>query len=486
MISSTAPRHLAVVGGLGHLAGEDLYSKLVETVTSRGAAARYRLILERHHYDRGAGTGAEPERIGNRKLYLYDITTALQQCRADGVLLPCFISHTFLDELQAEVQVPILNIMTALARHLGADSRKLGVLCTGYVRDKKLFEQYFSADRLCYPSEQTYAQCIAPAIYGSDGVLAGQAQGATLERLHLACQDLLAQGAQLIVPGSSEIAVLAQALRRRGLPVLDSHQVYVDHVLAQQDVPPTPAFKIGIIGGIGPAATVDFMQKIIKNTSAQRDQDHIRLVVEHNPQIPDRTANLIGLGTDPTLALYSACKRLEANGAALIAMPCNTAHAYVPRLQSGLSIPIVNMLSETVRHVSEHYAGHARVGLLATEGTVSSLVYHEAARNADFDFIVPDARHQALVMDAIYGEQGVKAGFVDGPCKAALQQALAHLVERGASVVILGCTELPLLLPEHNAYRVGAHTVVLLDPTAILARRCVAMAAEANHGAAIE
>lgn len=225
------------------------------------------------------------------------------------MLLPCFISHTFLDELQAEVQVPILNIMTALAGHLGFGGPKLGVLCTAYVRDKKLFEQYFPVDRLYYPSEQTYAMCIMPAIYGAEGVLAGQAEGPTLEKLHLACLDLLTQGPQLIVPGSSEIAVLVKALRRRGLPVLDSHQVYVDHVLAQQDIPPAPVFKIGIIGGIGPAATVDFMQKIINNTSAQRDQDHIRLVVEHNPKIPDRTANLIGAGTDPTLALYSACKR---------------------------------------------------------------------------------------------------------------------------------------------------------------------------------
>jgi aspartate racemase len=482
MTSSTAPRHLAIIGGLGHLASDDLYGKLVDTVAGRGIMDRYRLTLERHRYDRGNGTGAEPELIGNRKLYLYDITTLLEQCQADGVLLPCFISHTFLDELQAEVRVPVWNMMTALAEHLRADTCKLGVLCTSYVRDKQLFEQYFDAGRLCYPSARIHATCIMPAIYGPDGVLGGRAGEAAVEQLHQACLDLLTQGAQLIVPGSSEIAVLAKALRQRGLPVLDSHQVYADHVLGQQEIQPAPIFKLGIIGGIGPAATVDFMQKIIKNTSAERDQDHIRLVIEHNPQIPDRTANLIGAGTDPTLALYSACKRLEANGAALIAMPCNTAHAYVSRLQPGLSIPIVNMLSETVRHIGDHYPGHATVGLLATTGTVSSQVYHEAARGTGLDFIVPDARHQALVMDAIYGKQGVKAGFVDGPCKEALLQALAHLVERGATVVILGCTELPLLLPEDAAYRIGGSEIVLLDPTAILARRCVALAAEAGHG----
>ncbi|CAN7543439.1 amino acid racemase [Pseudoduganella sp. LjRoot289] len=485
MTPHTAPRHLAIIGGLGQLAGADLYGKLVKTLAERGATERYRLTFEQRRYDRGAGTGAEPARIGGRKLYLYDSMARLEQCQADGVLLPCFISHTFLDELQAELQVPMLNMMTALARHLGdgGGPRKLGVLCTGYVQKRKLFEQHFPADTLLYPSEEIHARCISPAMYGGDGVLAGHAGGAALDRLHRACADLLAQGAQLIVPGASEIAVLAGALRQRGLPVVDSHQVYVDYALAHRETQRAPAFKLGIVGGIGPAATVDFMHKIVRNTSAERDQDHIRLIVDHNPQIPDRTANLVGAGSDPTLALYSACKRLEANGAALIAMPCNTAHAYVARLQSGLSVPIVNMLSETVRHIGEHCAGHATVGLLATTGTVDSRVYHEAARGGAFELIVPDPAHQALVMEAIYGKQGIKAGYVDGACREALLQALSHLAARGATVAILGCTELPLLLPEHRAYAVGGRTVVLLDPTAILARRCVALSAEAGRPA---
>jgi aspartate racemase len=480
MTHSPAHRHLAIIGGLGILAGADLYGKLVKTLAERGATDRYRLTFAQRHYDRRGGTGAEPANIGGRKLYLYDSMELLEQCQAEGVLLPCFISHTFLDELQAELQVPILNMMTALARHLsdGHGPRKLGVLCTGYVRDRKLFEQYFAGDTLLYPSDEIHASCVVPAMYGDDGLLAGQSGSAVVERLFRAGMDLLAQGAEVIVPGASEIAVLAAALRQRGLPVVDSHQVYVDNALAHQEMQRPPAFKLGIIGGIGPAATVDFMQKIIRNTCAERDQDHIRLIIDHNPQIPDRTANLVGEGTDPTLALYSACKRLAASGAALIAMPCNTAHAYVARLQPGLSIPIVNMLAETVRHISEHFDGHAKVGLLATTGTVRSRVYHEAARSCAFELMVPDAHHQALVMEAIYGNQGVKAGFVDGPCKQALLRALAHLAERGCTVVILGCTELPLLLPEHPAYDIGGQAIVLLDPTAILARRCVALSAE--------
>jgi aspartate racemase len=461
-----------VIGGLGELAGADLHARLARSPAARGGGVR--LTLERQRYARRIDAGADPVR---RKLYLYDTAALLARGRADGLLLPCFVSHTFLDELQAEVQVPIFDMMTALAGHPGTGGRVLGVLCTRYVRDRGLFERYFDACRLRYPSATVAARDVEPSIYGRDGVLAGHTGTPVLDRLRRACADLLAQGADVIVPGSSEIAVMAGALRDAGLPVVDSHQVYADYALAQRGTARPDAFRVGIVGGIGPAATVDFMQKIIRNTSAARDQDHVRLVVDHNPAIPDRTANLTGNGKDPTLALYAACKRLEANGAALIAMPCNTAHAYVARLQPGLAIPIVNMLAETVRHIRTHCPGHARVGLLATSGTIATGVYADAARGAGFELMVPDARHQALVMDAIYGRQGVKAGVVAGPCRDALLQALAHLAARGATAVILGCTELPLVLPAHPAYPVGDRTVVLLDPTTILARRCVELAA---------
>ena len=482
MTHTLPSRHLAVIGGLGQLAGTDLHDKLARALADRGAAGAVRLTLEQHRYERHVDADTGPDAVGRRKLYLYDTAVLLARSRADGLLLPCFISHTFLDELQAEVQVPIFDMMAALAEHLGPDGPVLGVLCTRYVRDQGLFGRYFDAARLRYPSPAAYARYVEPSIYGHDGVLAGHTGTAVLDRLQRACDNLLAQGADVIVPGSSEIAVMAEALRLRGLPVVDSHRVYAEYALAQRDTARPDAFRVGIIGGIGPAATVDFMQKIIRNTRAERDQDHIRLVVDHNPEIPDRTANLMGKGTDPTLGLYSACKRLEANGAALIAMPCNTAHAYAARLQGGLAIPIVNMLEETVRHIRAHCPGHARVGLLATSGTIGTGVYHEAARGAGFELVVPDARHQERVMDAIYGHHGVKAGFVAGPCREALLEALAHLAARGATAVILGCTELPLVLPEHPAYPVGNRTVVLLDPTMILARRCVELAVAARHG----
>lgn len=477
MTPTTHPRHLAVIGGLGRLASADLYGKLVKALAIRGETDRYRLTLEQRRYDRPCGHYIEPVDMGGRDLYLYDTIHFLAQSRADGVLLPCFMSHTFMDELQAEVRVPILNMIEAMARHIDdiGRPRNLGILCTKYVREKHLFERYFPDQTLTYVSKDTHEHFVVSAVYDEQGLMAGQTNGA-VEKLHRACAALLEQGAEIIIPGTSEIAAVAHVLAERGLPIVDSHQVYADFALAHQQLYRPDPFKLGIVGGIGPAATVDFMQKIVRNTPAERDQDHVRLIVDHNPQIPDRTANLVGNGTDPTLALYSACKRLEENGASAVAMPCNTAHAYVERIQASLSIPIVNMLSETVRHIHTHCPGHTKVGLLATSGTVASRVYHEATRGRSFELLVPDPEHQTLVMDTIYGREGVKAGCTDGQCKQTLLKALEHLVKRGASVIILGCTELPLVLPEHPAFEVAGRTVVLLDPTAILARSCVSLA----------
>jgi aspartate racemase len=214
----------------------------------------------------------------------------------------------------------------------------------------------------------------------------------------------------------------------------------------------------------------------VRHTDARSDQEHIKLVVEQNPQIPDRTAHLVGDGADPTIALYATCKKLEAAEADLIAIPCNTAHAFVERIQPYLSIPVVNMLHETVRALRERHPEAERIGLLATSGTLASGVYHEALQAAGLHPIAPDAANQQRVMDAIYGEHGVKAGFTEGACRDELMQALAHLVELGAQAVILGCTELPLLLAPSPALTIAGRTIALLDPTEILARRCVALA----------
>jgi aspartate racemase len=141
-------------------------------------------------------------------------------------------------------------------------------------------------------------------------------------------------------------------------------------------------------------------------------------------------------------------------------------------MQSHLRVPVLNMLDETMAQIAGRYAGQL-VGLLATSGTVESGVYATAAERAGVQIMLPDEVHQALVMDSIYGASGVKAGFTEGECRTNLQTAIDHLAQRGAGVVVLGCTELPLLFPQTENFNAGGQTVALLDPTLLLASACV-------------
>ena len=314
------------------------------------------------------------------------------------------------------------------------------------------------------------------AIYGPRGIKAGDLGDASVELIRRACRNLVDQGAEVIIPGFTEIPIVIDGLRRgTDIPIVDSNEVYAKYAIFSQLRSPPKQFKVGIIGGVGPAATVDFMNKIVAHTDAGKDQDHVKLVVEHNPQIPDRTENLMGAGMDPTIALYSACKKLESNDADVIAIPCNTAHAFIKRIQRHLSIPILEMPFEAVRHVSENHPQCKHLGLLATTGTVHSRVYHEAASELDLELIVPDGSFQEKVMDVIYGERGVKAGYVGEACRVQLLGAVEHLVAKGATAIVLGCTELPLVLPGTSELLIDGQTVLLLDPTEILAERCVAL-----------
>jgi aspartate racemase len=217
------------------------------------------------------------------------------------------------------------------------------------------------------------------------------------------------------------------------------------------------------------------MSKIIQNTPAKKDQEHIKMVVEQNPQIPDRTANLVHQETDPTIAMFSTCKRLEAEGADAIAIPCNTAHAFVNSIQEHLNIPIINMLTTTAEHIKEHFGLQVKVGLLATSGTIKSSVYSDVLQEFGFDVIVPDEQHQRYVMESIYGDDGVKAGYTEGNCKDSILKAADFLIDKGAQVIILGCTELPLIFPNESDLVKHGAKIPLIDPTLVLAKKIVSM-----------
>jgi len=220
----------------------------------------------------------------------------------------------------------------------------------------------------------------------------------------------------------------------------------------------------GIIGGMGPSATCDLMQKIIDNTDAADDQHNIHLLVDQNTDVPDRTAAILKGGADPMPELTKSARRLHAAGADFLCMSCNTAHYFHERLSNEVPIPILNMPAESAKELKRR--GVRKVGLLATDGTIRTGVYHRYLKAEGIDVVVPEGEDQATVMRLIY--DCVKKGVPVGEYPAqAVAKTVAGLKAKGAEAFLLACTELPIAF-ERLGYRDG-----FVDPTLVLARAII-------------
>lgn len=224
---------------------------------------------------------------------------------------------------------------------------------------------------------------------------------------------------------------------------------------------------IGILGGMGPMATVDLMKKIILSTPAKVDQEHIPMLVDNNCLIPDRTRAIKGLGPSPVPEMVKSAKRLMAGGADFIIMACNTAHYFLPEILPHISIPVLSIIDVAVDHIMEQ--GYQQVGLLATSGTISTGLYQKALEAKNIKCIAPAAQRQHIVDDMIY--DGVKANneaYDTGDIRA----LLADMRKQGAEAFILGCTEVPVAVSMYGLEG------VFVDSTDELARAAVKFARE--------
>lgn len=226
---------------------------------------------------------------------------------------------------------------------------------------------------------------------------------------------------------------------------------------------------VGILGGMGPAATADLYAKIITATPATRDQDHLHVVIWADPTVPDRSTALLHGGEDPTPWLLRGARQLVAMGASFIAVPCNTAHAFFPAIERTIAAPFMHMMDETATAVELAHPSVARVGLLATTGTIASGLYQDWFARHHIEVAVPnDDLQERVVMAAIHR---VKAGETGQETTNLLAEAAVYLVEHGAEALIAGCTELPLV------FRDGDAAVLVIDPTRVLAEAIVRRAA---------
>lgn len=228
---------------------------------------------------------------------------------------------------------------------------------------------------------------------------------------------------------------------------------------------------LGILGGMGPAATCDFFNKIIQNTPASKDQDHIHVLIDSNSQIPDRTQYICGSGEDPRNEMIKSAIRLEMMGADYITIPCNTAHYFYNDVKQYTKANVLNMILETALYLKKMNSGKQEYLLLATEGVYAGGVYKKTFEDLGMKIIIPNDTDKKTVMSWIYN---VKANNYDVSPKEFDTLVDKYITDRNTPI-ILGCTELPLLAEKIGLMR------NLVDPVTILAKRCVEIAENDKH-----
>lgn len=196
---------------------------------------------------------------------------------------------------------------------------------------------------------------------------------------------------------------------------------------------------VGVLGGMGPSATVDFLDKLTRLTAADVDQQHVRILSLSDPDIPDRSAAIAGQGPSPETALCDRLRLLERAGVGVIVIPCNSAHYWFDTLQNAVLPPILSIVDSTICELRSAAVANARIGVLATPGTIASGIYQKPLAASGFAPVVLDPDTHDRFIEA--GIRLVKAGQI-AQGRASLEQGLAILAGSGCTNAILGCTEI--------------------------------------------
>lgn len=221
---------------------------------------------------------------------------------------------------------------------------------------------------------------------------------------------------------------------------------------------------IGIIGGMGPLATVKLFEKIVLLTNAETDQEHLHILVDNNTSIPDRTDFILGkTSTNPIEQLILSAKKLESMGADFLIMPCNTAHYFFNDLVKAVTIPVVNMIEETAKYICETYENINTVGLLSTEATANKQLYENIFNNYGLNIIKPSIESQNNITELIYSiKSGIEYKYI-----SKVYSVMKEIENKGTDLFILGCTELPIAV---DLYKIEG---TFIDTLEILALKSI-------------
>ncbi|EXJ22721.1 Aspartate racemase [Alkalibacterium sp. AK22] len=220
---------------------------------------------------------------------------------------------------------------------------------------------------------------------------------------------------------------------------------------------------IGVLGGMGPLATASFFTKLVEATEVKKDQDHFRVIVDSNAKIPDRTQAILYGGESPVAKMIETAHNLERAGATVLVMPCITAHYFHEEIAEQVSVPFYHVLKGLSDYLDSHYSQVKKIGVLSTTATKESNLFQRFIENKEVIF--PDASVQeSHVMEAIYGDNGVKRGNRGAHPKKLLKAAADKLIEdKGCELIIGGCTEVELALDSKDI------SVPFLDPMQVAA-----------------
>jgi len=198
---------------------------------------------------------------------------------------------------------------------------------------------------------------------------------------------------------------------------------------------------IGIMGGLGPAATVDLFDKLVRATPAASDQDHLHIIIDNNPRIPNRNDAIEGKGPSPAPHLAESAQRLERAGADVIVMACNTAHYFQPEIEAAIRVPFLSMVDATVDETLK--LKPVRVGVLAADGAARAGIYQRAFTARGVEPLMLGEADQRAFMALVYR---VKSGDLGVAVRDGMLAHANSLIARGAQAIVAACTEVPLVL----------------------------------------
>ncbi|WP_376093331.1 aspartate/glutamate racemase family protein [Roseomonas sp. CCTCC AB2023176] len=234
---------------------------------------------------------------------------------------------------------------------------------------------------------------------------------------------------------------------------------------------------LGVLGGMGPLASAEFMRQLTLLTPAERDQEHVPAILWSDPRVPDRVAARRGTGPDPLPVLVRGLRGLEAAGCGAIAIPCNTAHGWIVGMRAATRLPILHIVDAAAEDLRRQGVRPGTVGVMGTVATLEMGLYQDGLRGGGWDVIVPPPEDMARLVSPAIAE--VKANRVEA-AYAPLAEAARSLVARGATAVVLGCTEIPLGVAAGPAL-----PFPVVDTIAALARVSIAWAREGATPAAV-